>query len=782
MTKNILFDNTNYQIVDLGDKRVILSTNASFEIGDGTILGAKFSDKEIVIYAENVILSKELKAKSIFVSSFTITLSKKLESNKEYDNNTVFLQSDEDLGLKNKELLRLFDYNNNRNISITADSLPGNFIKIEEKIEVGAGNLDLSGFMFLHPVQCTMLLQKAQMLYRESDPISNKDPLDQAIIYLKRLRDRTKVFKDLKDDSVLAKLYKDNEKNIGAINSIATFKDVYKTADSLIGQISTGSDYYGNSYNYVPLASFDFYQKILNKQITNFGSIEKTFLNFFNANKKAKEKQQDLKEAKTLLNSIISDADSQIQDLKPRIQDTEIEIAGLQSQFKEKQAALKVTIENFKDAVERSFYLDIKSLFSSLTTLAFLSESPAGWILAGGEIGYDIAEDAQSVENDHGVAINKDYLVQVLKSFEGNLSSESLGEQYKKLGDGTIEVDDPGANKLIAEEQKVEKFLGDFYSKFKSTVEDLENAFKGYVALVLARNNKIVYYNAMVTMIIKNHNIIQESKNKIVILNEQNLKDYQPDLPAFTSLMTSLYSDAQSQVMSNLYLTERAFQFWSLNDDKPVANLLNGKKLVGINKSVLESAQSAILDSYGKAVENYRSDAQVFPTNDNVEGVIWNLDESNINTLKKVAFGNVHSVFFSIPVATSSSVITDNHFASYANVRLRKARVWLEGVTTSNDKIVLTITHNGNETICNQKNEQFDFKHNSKKVRFEYNLKTKELIEDADIGYIDKKENYALVGPFTWWTITIRPQDNMNLDLSKLTKVSIDFHGTNYTF
>ncbi len=636
-------------------------------------------------------------------------------------------------------------------------------------------------FCFAHPTQCSMLLQKAQFLYREADPVDNREALEQTIDLLNRLVNRTKIFSNLQEDSALAEVYKANEKNIGAINSVGIFKNIYKTADSLLGQIRNGDDYYGNSYNFVPLASFSFYSKILDKQINDFGVIENTFLHFFNVNCEEQERLQDLRAARSYLKQIKQEADSQIKSLKARVENTAKEIAALQNQYEAKKEIVKQKMEEFKDAMESSWYFDLKSLFSSLTTLAFLGASTTGWVIAGSEISYSIYEGAKQVTDDRGVPVQKDYLVSKIKAVEGDLDSKSLSEQYKKLDDGTIEIDDPGANKLIAEQNKVNSFLEDFYMKFPDKTKALKDAFQDYVNLILTRNNKIIYYNSMITLIIKDNCTIKASQQKREILNEENLRQYQPILSAFTTLMRDLYYTAQSQVMKSLYLTERAFRFWSLSDEKPVTKILNGKKIPNINIALLKEAQSTILQSYAKTVENYGMNAQVFPANEEKNGVFWQLAKSDVDTLKEEDDGE-YSVMFQIPTATEDSKKEENVFAGFADVRLTKVRVWIDGIETSDNELSLTNTHTGNEKIVSRNDDEFSFRHESKKISFKYNWKNKEIFEDGDIGYKDKEAIYALVGPFTWWHLIIRNNDNKGLDLSNMTGVRLEFCGTNYAF
>jgi len=133
--------------------------------------------------------------------------------------------------------------------------------------------------------------------------------------------------------------------------------------------------------------------------------------------------------------------------------------------------------------------------------------------------------------------------------------------------------------------------------------------------------------------------------------------------------------------------------------------------------------------------------------------------------------------------ATLTSTLLENPFAGKANVRLTKVRVWVTGAKTRNNNLQIKITHNGHEKIISKEGETYVFAHESINRIFEYSLVNKELpIIDGDIGLRNGNRTYALVGPFTWWTITIDPNDNPGLDMTQVSGVDMAFQGQCYAF
>lgn len=53
---------------------------------------------------------------------------------------------------------------------------------------------------------------------------------------------------------------------------------------------------------------------------------------------------------------------------------------------------------------------------------------------------------------------------------------------------------------------------------------------------------------------------------------------------------------------------------------------------------------------------------------------------------------------------------------------------------------------------------------------------TKSISEGGNIGNESNDKTYALVGPFAWWRLTLVDKFNKGLDLSGLTRCTIQFH------
>jgi hypothetical protein len=145
---------------------------------------------------------------------------------------------------------------------------------------------------------------------------------------------------------------------------------------------------------------------------------------------------------------------------------------------------------------------------------------------------------------------------------------------------------------------------------------------------------------------------------------------------------------------------------------------------------------------------------------------------------------------------TASWIISldDDAFLELDRVRVSTVRVWLEGAEMAYNKTIsiLISTSGSYRDRLNGTNYQFTARPLTR--GFEYHLGPATggkpnpawQFDDGEFGYIEMdgsvaaEVSYAYFEPtpFTDWTITIRPADNPGLDLSKVTKITMQFQGS----
>ena len=164
------------------------------------------------------------------------------------------------------------------------------------------------------------------------------------------------------------------------------------------------------------------------------------------------------------------------------------------------------------------------------------------------------------------------------------------------------------------------------------------------------------------------------------------------------------------------------------------------------------------------------------------------LDSCNMNRLKR--FSKENTISFDIPINFMKS------FDHYERVRIEEAKVYLDGVKTTNGKVVMKIENSG-ILEDRYKGEVFKFLGAPWIRNYEYcskNIKKDkhEVSDDvptwclsrrfktlvSTITYKTFEGFYPKPTLFSTWVISVPKEDNPGLDLSKLKSIQINFSGS----
>lgn len=644
-------------------------------------------------------------------------------------------------------------------------NLPGFFAQLSS----GA----LQSYFIVHPSQCRRLLEKIKLMYWSIDPVKQPQGVTDVLTLLLRLQARTALFSQSDDDSPLIQYYNQNESTMGAIGAVDQLRAIYEETTRCILQLKQGQDLFGYSSSDVPLGSFIFYKDILDELIDNFGELESSYTNYFQALAANTAQISDIKSTRDKQASIIATAQSQLTALKTEAIKTARIIDGYQVVLDPLKKAVDDAMDALKDKIAAAFNFNFDTLLQSLTSLAFAPESTLNIVSQAGSFLYD---GTAKMTDDQGNQIRKDYIVSQLKTVQADI--DSLQEGYQSLDNGLLQADDPGAGKLIADEQAIEQMLQDFYSSFPTDIDALKTAMNNYIAKIQERNTQILTYNAVILLIYQNEQLIDSANARTDTLNEQALDTMAPDLPDLVTMVSGMYYAARNQVMQVLDLTSRAFRFWALSDSNLTSAAYAGKPLPELNYAALLGAKTTILSSYQQAIESFGTNSSQFPAHASQQGKILEVSEDQVEL-----FGELGQLMIRISP-------DDPTFVGMANVRIQSVRVWFTGLTVNDDdkSVNINITHTGKEQIVSSTRDVFSFSHEPVNKLFIYNIDTLEVMEEANFGVEQSQSdggtstNYAALGPFTTWHISIVPDNNPNVDYSAVSRIRIEFHGTNYAF
>ncbi len=629
----------------------------------------------------------------------------------------------------------------------------------------------LPPFMFLHPNQLQMVLEKARLQILFSDPStpSGIAHIKGAKNLLDRLTYKTKYFSKIDKDAKITKFYKRNQHLIGCQNSITIFNQIYNEATRLSNQLIQGLDAYGHNYNYAPRGTYQMYKSALNEMIDSFIEIETAYLTYSNELNEQKAQISYLTNRRTQLNTIQSRSKENINALIAAISRSMDLIESYTAQLKPFVGKISDDITQIVASVKNSFDFDVKAFLGSLTSIAFAPESALMWGTQAASILYS---GITNIKNDQGIDVKKSYLVNGIKQISGAIKGQMLAESFQQLNSGIIQLQDPGGNKIIADENQLMKLLDQFYSKFPSEIDNVKKDFQNYIDLVQKRNSEVVNYNQLLIMAEKELIALDKAKLLVQNINQNKFDNVDPALPEISGYMTYIYNHARSELLEQLYRTSKAFDFWSVTKSNKLANSLNGLSPENVNSYLLQSINLSLETAFEGSPGFFPSPSGTFKGETALK---ITLNEFELGLLK---------------VANSTTLTikppTNGAFYSRADVRLTQVGVVLELTTkpTKGEQVFIDIVQLGKEKIQNPTNlEWYDYVHSPVVVECGFNTQSGKVTPATLVSNISNNNQdlqLANIGPYATWRVQINPKRNVGFDIHQIKSVTLQFEGTFY--
>ncbi|KAK1017029.1 rRNA-processing protein cgr1 [Friedmanniomyces endolithicus] len=233
------------------------------------------------------------------------------------------------------------------------------------------------------------------------------------------------------------------------------------------------------------------------------------------------------------------------------------------------------------------------------------------------------------------------------------------------------------------------------------------------------------------------------------MLGTQEASALNTNIPALAATIKANYMHHTSQVLEQLYNTQRALSFWSLSLGTADFGQLRdagfpspglAARLKSMNDDIAADLVRAV-DAFGMGRLTFGSTSE----NPDGEPVRIQLSEYQLKALKTPPQRSATEYAVSIPVATASKD-TSRETSPFAmdgyDIRVSKVRVYLEGVQTADNDVRVVMQHLGTETIVTPTNDLMPFKHDRLHLAFHYNSSTSKILTDGDIGQDDEEKKH----------------------------------------
>lgn len=552
---------------------------------------------------------------------------------------------------------------------------------------------------------------------------------------------------------------------------------VFHTANIHLSSISAGHNYFGKSADFVPLGGKDYWTGEVDDALADLQDFEPRYQNYLDL---AKDQQTRVTEIK----SALSASKARIAALQRREADVLASLPGLTDTIDQldydiqaDSNALTTAMQTLQSEINAAIGLSPTDFIKAIGSLAYymggsLNKTAliAGKVL---DLGYQGISD---VVADDGTKIKKSYLVNKILM---------QGKDFSQLDEGfrmafhLITPSDPHRVKLLQEKKDLDRLLDKIASwkQAKAVRQDLDS----YVSKVSARNKAVLEYNSVVKQALK---IEADIHTEIATSHELagQAANIDPDLPHAAVYMTFVYKLICARFVDNLYNCLRAAAFWAVDDTLSLSAVTGGatdprqityttaKAWVTQTKTLLSNAH----ESLGK---------QSHPA---IQDIVISLDESVVGArFADLKAGKCSVLHFTLPPVLKQTSLSESPFAQYSNVRTSKVQIILRGATTTDPTFKLDLKQLGNENVAASSNRLMSASHQPRGVPFEYSI-------DAATGNMQVKtpgdnllladKEYAPLGPFADWSLTITPAYNPGINLTALTSIDLVFSGRASTF
>ncbi|KAK6342450.1 hypothetical protein TWF718_007853 [Orbilia javanica] len=647
---------------------------------------------------------------------------------------------------------------------------------------------------YAFPEQCQMMLDTADRLFCSP----NASDRAQAAGNYKDILLRLSFFPGMqkaassKTSSLILDAYKALEDTQGlTVGAIDTLNTVYNTATTRLNAYTLGCDMFGNAANWVPRLSPTYYKTRVNSLLTKLQKLETLLNTVGQAAADQAARQDKINAGISASNDAQNDADQEI--------DTLCSPNGTLAIFGSKIQNLTQSLYTIRGEVEKAMSVvekDMQSywnfqgsdIYNALCTLV-QSHDALTVIRTLGEFGYNAAT---TITDDQGGTIKTKYLIKQMIAFQGDI--KALDMQVKGLSDGTIDVDAPGAPKLLATKESIDALVSQYTNSIpEQHRKDLTAQINRLIKATLERNEAVVNYNAALQQ------YSQALGNREAAIAQSKVWGTQkvtldPALPSVFYALNKLRRDMQLNILQNMWYEGRAFAFWAvlpfdkIKSTSPSA--LKGSKDLGASQDLLDNQFDNFLTQWA----NYTWSLWPAKGDNTQAGLLYKLSDDELKTLLVAGTDSSNLKSFSTQIKFQPNV---GIFAGNANVRIRQIRLWLPGAKLNSDQLgrqllKVSILHGGSETLQLGSNDGLGFLHDPVKVTWQYDAAIvhgvaditnpkaafgTEALENDFQGGTPDNNTKAAIGPFTTWTFTVNESDNAGLDFSGVTEAYIEFWG-----
>jgi hypothetical protein len=515
-------------------------------------------------------------------------------------------------------------------------------------------------------------------------------------------------------------------------------------------RLQQGLDYYGHSYNWAPVLNLNSLVARTGELIQLGKVVEDQFNRYLDKALSDKERMKSFTQAKQEIDQKLSQFDAEINKLTPQIEGFQTEVDKQTEALRLQRTVLETDQLKFKDDLTKYLreqdQLDWKDFLDILGTVI----GCVGGVVSGVG-GIKTAFDAFKKAQEFSEKVKK--AVAVFKKAKATF--DSLKKTYASVADA-FDEGNVNAAKILVDDGEYDKLIKEYIDKVDSAGE-LREAMQYYVTLCQARNMSAYNYTALVSQQLALKAERDQLYQGIQHINAEIAGRQDNVLAIYTAYLQDAYEDLQRHLLRNIYLENRAYQYWSLKD-----RVLQTEDLTIATLSATHGLLIADIDGF-------RENTQAAS------------DFTQKVTIAAARYPNEFAALVkSRALAFELDIHKEKGFQNMRHIVVSKFTLELPEVNGGSNVLFVNLVHSG-EAVLNSDTDLAApgalhvFSHRPRMAPYKIDYQDSRNTAGGTLG--DETQGYIGVSPFAVWRLDFNLQGNDWLDLTKVKTVTLVFSG-----
>lgn len=602
--------------------------------------------------------------------------------------------------------------------------------------------------------------------------------------------------------------------------------------------LRTGRNAFGESVGFVPVATLATYQDRLQRAIANLAAIEEVAEKYRSAADNQAEAHASVELADAQADAALTYLGAELDQAGKDLAAVGARIAAADGVRRTSRRALEPLLNQVIGEVGNTFSLDPGQLLNALSQLAFTHETDRmrQGAMVVSQVGSVILDATQKVVDRNGERIDKSYVLGELRSFD----NDQLAADLKANASG-FKDDSSSYRYLASLDKLIHLCDQFSSNPQVQSVLRLRELLMGHIDIIRKRNRLVDEYNALVARLADLQAAIVATEAQKGKARDDLAAQVDPTASALASYVGGLADRARYEALRQLYNVQRAAVFWSLDSSTTLAAHLQADlrdRALGVSSTMIRAAAGSQLAAIGAALDAHRAVPNRFPpphaaapyrgddgkdwlsagvvlaiSKDKHPDFFENLSLFGEADFELVPYGRAsgapaavddlgEAVRFGETTGIAEPTSGPHPFFDRPAVRLTKVRVFLDEAGAAGPRLV-HLVQRGDERFVRGRGDAYPeggsldhrpvditFAYRSENFRFDpaRGFDAAALVgvgtEDGDLQFpadhtdvLPANSSYAPIGPLSSWKLIVDRTRNPGLDLAKVSRVLIDFHG-----